>query len=232
VKSGGEGDLSEDVFLNELRILKEKLSDSERSNGERFEHHDGTFASPAEVQTAVRNQEIPSCGMLWDLFSTLVAMLKRAKTGKEYSDEKYSVERARLSQNESNLMVAMTHQRPAALFGKNGNVDLLSSLSEGMEACKSYAKWIGDGTSSYCESLTTCLEGYLSGLRGVFTADDGGSRLARSLLDDLTKQWNAVTTFIQKLYTKMVELAKFSEANAWRLIGRCLAAIFDSMKAH
>jgi hypothetical protein len=231
-KGGGEGGLSKDVFLNELRVLKEKLSDLERSNGERFEHHDGTFGSPAEVQRAVQSQEIPSCGMYWDLFSALVAMLERAKTGKEYSDEKYSVERARLKQNESNLMAAMTHQRPAALFRKNGKVDLLSSASEGMEACKSFSKWIGDGTSSYCNSLTTCLEGYLSGLRGTFTAADGGSRLARSLLDDVAKQWNALTSFIQKFYTKMVKVAKFSEINVWRLIKRCLVAIFDTMKPH
>ncbi|KAG7368515.1 hypothetical protein IV203_031258 [Nitzschia inconspicua] len=127
----------------------------------------------------------------------------------------------------------MTHHRPGCLFGKNhGRVDLLDDTSEGLQACKTYATWIGDGTSAYSLPLTRALTGHLNSLRRTFSRTDGGERMARSLLDDISKQWNDLCNFTQTFYTKLVNVAKFSEANAFKLVGRCWGAVFDTMRSH
>ncbi|KAG7351015.1 hypothetical protein IV203_010375 [Nitzschia inconspicua] len=219
---------------DELDVLKGNVADLEQYSGERFERAEGTFGSPQQVQTWIVESSVPSCGMFWDLGSVLVAMMETTpKTSKEFADEIYSMKRAQLSRNEASLMVAMTHHCPGCLFGKNhARVDILDDPLEGLQACKSYAAWIGVGTSSFSTAVTKALEGHIRALRGTLSRTDGGESMARSLFDDCLKQWNALCRFTSTFYTKLVNVNKLSDAEAFKLVGRCWGAVFDTMRTH
>ena len=51
------------------------------------------------------------------------------------------------------------------------------------------------------------------------------------LLNEVVTQWSKITTFIQKFYSKLVDYAMFSSTHAWKLVGRCVGAIFNEMRS-
>ncbi|KAG7354105.1 hypothetical protein IV203_003461 [Nitzschia inconspicua] len=80
----------------------------------------------------------------------------------------------------------MTHHCPGCLFGKNhARVDILDDPLEGLHACKSYAAWIGVGTSSFSTAVTKALEGHIIALRGTLSRTDGAFKL-------VGRYWGAV----------------------------------------
>lgn len=101
-----------------------------------------------------------------------------------------------------------------------------------MEACPAYDKWIGDSHASYQDALGTQVEKYAAGLAKNFDQNSGGVDFLESLLDESEKQWNAISRFIDKFYQKLVSVAKFSADRAWKLVARCILAIFETIQPY
>lgn len=204
-----------------LKTFHNRLKDLEDSRGHRFESSQGNFGSPGEVESMVVDKAVPSCGWYWDLFSILVVSNKEAKTGKDVSDTKYSAERAQqLIISKTDLKGAMTHCLPPCLFGKNGaSVSILEAQKVGMQGCPSYSIWIGDGRDSYRDTLTDLLESQIESVRATLDSGSHGAALASWLLDAIILQWASYVQFVDKYYTKLVNVAKFTATNAWKLVG-------------
>jgi len=62
--------------------------------------------------------------------------------------------------------------------------------------------------------------------------NDGGSALSTWCLDRVILQWTGYVSFVEKFYTKLVNVAKFPSDRAWRLVGRCSTSIFLSMRPY
>jgi hypothetical protein len=67
------------------------------------------------------------------------------------------------------------------------------------------------------------------GVQGNIRSADGGYRLAKQLLVAVKEQWYELLSWMDKFYKQLTEEANFKEDAAWRLVGRCVAAIFDAM---
>mmetsp|Transcript_5391 Transcript_5391/g.8267 ORF Transcript_5391/g.8267 Transcript_5391/m.8267 type:complete len:415 (-) Transcript_5391:2853-4097(-) len=211
--------------------LDGRIKDLEEARGNRCESPKGNFWSPGEVESMVVGEAVSSCGMFWDVFSVLVVLKKGAKTGKDVSDVKYSAERAQLTVCKTDLKGAMTHCLPPCLFGKNGaSVSVLEAQKVGMQGCPSYSVWIGDGRDSYRDTLGNLLEAQTESVRETIEDSAGGKQMADWLLDAIILQWASYVQFVDKFYTKLVNVAKFTPSGAWRLVGRCSSAIFLVMR--
>jgi hypothetical protein len=131
-----------DAVNNRLDEMTQRLNKVEaRGVHEIFELDGYTFTSFAEFAQVVKDEQIPSSGMFWDLFSILVNMRPKGLTGKERADEQYSSEQIQTSIFENSLLASMSHARPACLYSKGG-IGVLGGLEEGFGACTSYAQWI------------------------------------------------------------------------------------------
>mmetsp|Transcript_23409 Transcript_23409/g.35509 ORF Transcript_23409/g.35509 Transcript_23409/m.35509 type:complete len:185 (+) Transcript_23409:1390-1944(+) len=84
--------------LAEVAVIKDRVKEMEHSTGIWFEHRRGNFGLPEEVESWLTKETLPSCGMFWDIFSVLVCMKTKAKTGKDRVDEKHSASRANFTQ--------------------------------------------------------------------------------------------------------------------------------------
>lgn len=75
-----------DLFNLKLDLIQTKISDVEDANRTVFRHKKWNFGSQADIQAFAMKGNIPSCGIYWDLFSILVCMQEKPKTGKEKAD--------------------------------------------------------------------------------------------------------------------------------------------------
>jgi len=127
----------------------------------------------------------------------------------------------------------MTHCLPACLFvKKGGTVSILEVQKIGMQGWPSYADWIDDGRESYRDHLTDLLGDQIESIRETIDDGDGGSALSTWCLDRVILQWTSYVSFVEKFYTKLVNVAKFPSDCAWRLVGRCSTPIFLSMRPY
>ena len=154
--------------------------------------------------------------------------MEEEKAGRDILDKKYSAQRANLSSMETKLLATVTHFRPGVLFGGKGrNINALQSGGDSLEAYKNYQRYIGDGVSSYSQSVGALLHGHLSAVHGMIDPAEGDSQIAHYLPDAIQSQWLAFNSHIERFNTKLASVAKFTPANAWRLIGRTLGTIFE-----
>jgi hypothetical protein len=152
-------------------------------------------------------------------------------TGKQRADEQHSSERIKTSMFENNLLAAMGHARPSCLYGTKGGEGALIDSDKGFGACLSYDKWRA-GVDSVKKVLTKELKAYTTGVAGNMLASDGGGALAKQLLISVKEQWYELVNWMDEFYKQLTEEAKFKAEPAWRLVGRCVASVFDRMSDH
>jgi hypothetical protein len=225
VTGSGDSQLEERVKALETKI-----------GGEAFVMHDRNFGSLYELELWVEETEIPSCGLFWDLFSTLVVMnQEKAQTGKARADSTYSSTRIKSTRLENNLVAAMGHDWPACFFSATTD-DQVATKEEGFSTCKSFAQWIGaGGRKAYKDILGERLKHFISGIKGVLDRIPGKPewvRDARLLLDNIVSQFGALCTFIESFYQSLTSVSKFPTGRAWSLVGRCVGSIFELQVKH
>jgi hypothetical protein len=69
---------------------------------------------------------------------------------------------------------------------------------------------------------------FASGMLGNMGSGGGGNDLAKALLAEIKVQWYKFVGWVDEFYKQLTEGANF-KAKPWRLVGRCVAAIFDAM---
>ena len=204
----------------ESRVSGESVS---ISNGEFI------FTSEIEVGLWLENEGNSSMGIFWDIFSALVAMAPKRLSGKERADQQYSSGRINTTSAENELAASMAYERPQTLYGdKNGNI---CSWEDGFGSCKTHDNWIL-GSQSFKTVTTKTLKKFLSGIAGSISFKDGGSSLAKVLLNEVSSQWNEVTAFIDSFFQDLTETAHFPKQKAWTLVGQCCGSIFDVMEPY
>jgi hypothetical protein len=107
------------------------------------------FASYGDFAKFMQTNKIPSCGMFWDIFSTLVSMRPKGQSGKERADEQHSSERINTTMLENNLITAMGHARPGCLYASK----------------TTHEKWWA-GVDSIKRVLTKQLKDFITGVNG------------------------------------------------------------------
>ena len=192
-------------------------------------HGEFIFTSEMEVGLWLDKEGNTSMGIFWDIFSALVAMAPKRLSGKERADQQYSSGRIHTTTAENELAASMAYERPQTLYGdKNGNI---CSWEDGFGSCKTHDKWVL-GSQSFKTQTTKTLKKFLSGIAGNISHKDGGSSLAKVLLNEVSSQWNEVTAFIDSFFQDLTETAHFPKQKAWTLVGQCCGAIFDVMEPY
>jgi hypothetical protein len=229
---GGGGVARISAITDELDRLTERMDRADsRGPDESFEMEDFSYNSYIDFRKFLLLEKVPSCGMYWDLFSCLVSMKPKGLTGKQRADEQHSSERIKTSMFENNLLAAMGHARPSCLYGTKGGEGALVDSDKGFGACLSYDKWRA-GVDSVKKVLTKELKAYTTGVSGNMLATDGGGALAKQLLISVKEQWYELVNWMDEFYKQLTEEANFKAEPAWRLVGRCVASVFDRMSDH
>jgi hypothetical protein len=122
----------------------------------------------------------------------------------------------------------MGHARPSCLYSSKGGTGELVDSEKGFGACLTYVTWRA-GVDSVKKILTKQLKDFTMGVNGNIKSTDGGYALAKQLLIAVKEQWYELVSWMDEFYKQLTEEAKFKEDPAWKLVGRCVAAIFDSM---
>jgi hypothetical protein len=104
----------------------------------------------------------------------------------------------------------------------------LGALEDGFAGCPSYKAWI-TGTESYKAKLTKELTKFCTGVEGSMPKGASYRGLALSLLGDVRNQWSTLCAFIDSFYVELTGVANFPKEKAWKLTGRCVAAVFTAM---
>ena len=222
---------SKAAWRSEIDNLKRKMADLEGSSGQMFVHKRRIFRTKHDVKHWVVAEQIGSAGMFWDLFSTLVCMKPKNQSGRERADESYSAVRTKSTTLENELLASMSHLRPALLFAKSNGA--LAAMEDGFGACDSHAAWLGSGLDSYSSLMSTHLSGFIDSVNGILdlsTVQGPADDFARDMLDKVDKGWTALLRFTERFFTKLTIVAKFTDKTAWRLLGRCWAAVFEEMR--
>ena len=106
---------------SELRSLQDRVTDLEgRSGSQCYKFgHDNFWNSDDDLEYWITTNEIPSCGVFWDLFSALVAIDGGKKpTGKELADTNFSASRTKTTPFENDLVASMSHDLPGVFSTK------------------------------------------------------------------------------------------------------------------
>jgi hypothetical protein len=224
--AGGRPDL--DVLTTEI---VERLGSLEaRSSGEGFASGDHVFNSVTSVSEWLVAERVPNAGCFWDLFSVLACMSPKRQRGKEKADETYSAKRINSTQLDNDLLAAMTHERPDVLYAKRVGGEL-GALEDGFIGCPSYKDWI-TGTESYRAKLTKDLRQFCTAVEGSMPKGVDYRSLALSLIGDVKTQWSTMCSFIDSFYIELTGVANFPKDKAWKLTGRCVAAVFTAMGSY
>jgi tellurite resistance protein len=203
------GDINEKI--NELGNRMDK-AEAQRSDVS-FVMEDFNFASYGDFAQFMLNSKIPSCGMFWDIFSTLVSMCPKGQSGKERADEQHSSERINTSMLKNNLPAAMGHARPSCLYASMGGTGILVTSEKGFGACPTYEKWCS-GVESVQKMLTKQLKDFTTGVNGSMMATDGGFAVAKQLLTSVREQWYDLVSWIDEFYKQLTEEANFKDEPA------------------
>jgi hypothetical protein len=166
------GDTMDDVD-EKITELENRMDKAEaQGSDDSFVMEDFNFASYGDFAQFMLTNKIPSCGMFWDIFSTLVSMRPKGQSGKERADEQHSSERINTSMLENNLLAAMGHARPSCLYASKGGTGILVTSEKGFGACTTYDKW-RSGAESVQKMLTKQLKDFTTGVNGSMMATDG-----------------------------------------------------------
>jgi hypothetical protein len=226
--SAGTGPSDMQAKVN--RALKRLGEIEGRATGESFSLHGLTFCSRSEVADWLAEEKVPSCGVFWDLFSVLVSMQPKKLTGKDRSDETYSARRTKSTTLENDLGASMTHVRPEVLYAKKGHGDL-ERLECGFAACPTYAIWV-TGSECYKDQLTGMLDKFVTGVLGTVSPTTSYYNLVSVLMSSVRTQWHNMCTFIDSFYVELTGEAGFNKDKAWKLVGRCVAALFSALEPY
>jgi hypothetical protein len=112
VGTGGDLGLQIEQILARIDEMESRVSD------ESIKIDGRVFSSVNNVKLWCVANEVKSCGMFWDLFSSLVVMAPKEQTGKDKAGETYLSQRTQTTTFENDLGASMSHLRPALLFGK------------------------------------------------------------------------------------------------------------------
>jgi hypothetical protein len=204
-----------------------------RATGESFQMHGITFCSRNEVADWLLIEKVPSCGCFWDFFSVMCSMKPKKHTGKERLDENYLARWTNTTNLENDLSTSMTHVRPELLYSKKGQGDN-ERLEAGFAACASYALCL-TGSECYKDQLTGMLNKFVDGILGTvnLSASAACLNLVNVLMGSIRQQWhNMVCTFIDSFYGELTGVAGFNKEKAWKLVGRCVAALFLALEPY
>jgi hypothetical protein len=238
-QAGGFGAPSPTIGINhataglEFKVDKalKRLGEIEgRATGESFAMNGQVFCSRSEVSDWLLKEQVPSVGFFWDLFSVMTSMRPKKFSGKERSDETYSAQRTKSTPLENDLSAAMTHVRPEVLYAKKGSGDL-ERLESGFAACASYAVWV-TGSECYKDQLTGMLIKFIEGVLGTVPPTASYSHLVNVLMTGIRLQWHNMCTFIDSFYVELTGVAGFNKEKAWKLVGRCVAALFACLEPY
>jgi hypothetical protein len=116
------------------------------------------------------------------------------------------------------------------LYAKKGYGDI-ERLETGFAACASYAIWV-TGTECYKDQLTEMLSKFCDGVLGTVPPNSLFENLANMLLISVQTQWHNMCTFIDSFYVELTGVAGFNKEKAWKLVGRCVAALFSSLQPY
>jgi hypothetical protein len=214
---------------SKLEELGDRLDKAEaKGTDESFSMEQFNFASYGDFVNFMLTNKIPSCGMFWDIFSTLVLMRPKGQSGKERADKQRLSERINTSMLENNLLAAMGRVRPGCLYASKGESGMLVDSKKGFGAITSHEKWRA-GVDSIKRALTKQLKDFMTGVNGNMKGTDGGFALAKQLLIAVKEQWYKLVSWIDEFYKQLTAEANFKAEPAWRLVGRCVAAVFDMM---
>jgi hypothetical protein len=158
----GSNDARWELEIWVLRAAMDHIEDRVSDTG--FELDNFSFLSKAELRKFVIDEEVPSAGQCWDLFSVLVVMKPKNLTGKELAANRFSAECVSTTTLENDLALSMLHDQPGLLFGLEGG--LTAAADKGLAMRPSYLKWIGKGRESYKQKLGKLLKNYSAGVRG------------------------------------------------------------------
>lgn len=209
----------------------ERLGDLEaRTSGEGFASGDFVFNSEASVSDWLIAEKVPNAGCFWDLFSVLACMSPKRQRGKDKADETYSAKRIQSTQLDNDLLAAMTHERPDVLYARKIGGEP-GALEDGFVACPSYKAWI-TGTESYRSKLTKDLRQFCTAVEGSMVKGTAYKSLAMSLISEVKTQWSTLCSFVDSFYIELTGVANFPKEKAWKLTGRCVAAVFTSMGSY
>jgi hypothetical protein len=201
-----------------------------RTSGEGYASGDHVFNSESSVSEWLLAENVPNAGCFWDLFSVLACMSPKRQRGKEKADETYSAKRINSTQLDNDLLAAMTHERPDVLYAKRVGGEL-GALEDGFVGCPSYKAWI-TGTESYRSKLTKDLRQFCTTVEGSMPKGASYRSLALSLICDVKTQWSTLCSFVDSFYIELTGVANFPKEKAWRLTGRCVAAVFTTMGSY
>ena len=232
--ASAEDELQEVVehFRNEINFLRGKVRALETPHrGQTVEFNGRKFTSIDDCREFLRITKLDA-GVCLDLLTALLLMGSKGHSGKELSDERYSAKRMDTSVRINDVLAAMDQARPPKLYAKGGKGDCVAH-AEGFGAIPSIKDWYGSGVDGIKHNLTTELRSYLNGIMGALNNQSGeGVELARHLNRQVISQWNDFVSFMEQSQTKLVEVAKFSDKAAWKLIGRYGVAFFEAMRPY
>ena len=192
--------------IQDLSAQVKKLS--ERNGSSTCDFGRWVFNSDRDVSTFLErtNMEI---GWAVDLFSALVAMASGKRTGRSLADDFWSASRIGSTNLRNNLLAAMSSDRPACLFGDDGN-GKAKSMTEGMARVKSHNDWAATA-EPYRNTLERDLNGFLLGVNGAMPAEESirdpneleGVQFAKHLIMLVRAQWSALIGFIDTSYIEL-----------------------------
>jgi hypothetical protein len=188
---------------------------------------DYSFGSFADLKKWVEVNQVPSCGVFWDLLSVLISMGPKEQSGKDRAEEEYAATRIKSTISENDLAASMSHVKPKLLYGR-------VTREQGFGcAIPSRDAWVGKGVTSIKKTLSTYLDDYVSGINGHVTGtSNGGDGLARALLSQVSAHWLSLTEHFGKFYDDLVDISNFSKPTAHLLVGRSSHAIWDDMRRY
>ena len=209
-----------------IEELKSRVEDLITHKDERgYVTFDYQFRSLADVVKWVELNKIETCGHFWDMFSVLAKMGGKNQTGMQQAQLTLAALKIKTTPLEMDLLTAMEFKRPWSIF-------VLNSPEIDTMVCESYSKWIGSGLfQPVVGSHQSALSSWVLSVRGRLRNQAGsvGSALAAHLLNQVETQFSSLKVFIDTFYKELTTIAKFPEASAWKLIGRCLGCFFQSM---
>jgi hypothetical protein len=134
----GASDWVSDGKIEDIDSKLEELGDrldkaAAKGTDESFLMEQFNFASYGDFANFMLTNKIPSCGMFWDIFSTLVSMRPKGQSGKERADEQHSSERINTSMLENNLLAAMGHARPGISMRIKAELECWWNPKRGLE---------------------------------------------------------------------------------------------------
>ena len=79
--------------------------------------HSYSWSSDDDLELWITSEEVPTCGVFWDLFSALIAIDSGKRlTGKELADTNFSASRTKTTPFENDLVATMSHDLPGVFF--------------------------------------------------------------------------------------------------------------------